>query len=398
MLVGSMNYDEFFSADAGVLRSSIIRQLTGLVNQPDVISFAAGSPNATMFPVEQLREIFDELVEREKGKLFQYSVTRGNAELIEAIAPGREAETILVSGSQQGLDFVARVLLEPGDAAFVELPNFLGASSALENRRAAVYGVRKTAEGMDLDDLARRIGEARSAGMKPKLVYVIPNFQNPSGHTWTLDRRRELYELACRENLLIFEDDAYGRLYFDGVDPNELQPVKELDEDGRVIYMSTFSKTVAPGLRLAWITGPEEIVRRIELLKETGDLCSSTLSQKLVLEFIRRGLLPGQLERVREFYTAKCARMHEALSRHWAGIAKWNQPRGGLFLWAELTGEIDTLELLRRTLERDKVAFIPGQPFFVDGSGSNTLRLSFSNVSDENIETGIALLAKAIAS
>ena len=249
---------------------------------------------------------------------------------------------------------------------------------------------------MDLDDLERRIAEARAAGVKPKLVYVIPNFQNPSGHTWTLDKRRRLYELARKEGLLIFEDDAYGRLYFEGVDPAELEPIKSLDDEGRVIYMSTFSKILAPGLRLAWIFAPEEIVRRIELLKETGDLCSSTLSQKLVLEFLRRGWLPAQLERVRGFYTRKCARMHGALERHWSGFARWNRPKGGLFLWAELERDVDTLELLRRTLERDKVAFIPGQPFFVDESGSHTLRLSFSNVSDENIEKGISLLASAI--
>ncbi len=393
-----MNYASFFSADARALRPSIIRRLTGLVNRPDVISFAAGSPNAETFPHQELAEIFDELVAKEKGKLFQYSVTRGNAELIDAISPGRSAETILVSGSQQGLDFVARVLLEPGDAAFVELPNFIGATSALENRRAEVLGVSKSADGMNLDDLEDQIAAARANGAKPKLIYVIPNFQNPSGHTWSLAKRKGLYELACRENLLIFEDDAYGRIYFDGVDPAELKPIKELDVENRVIYMSTFSKILAPGLRLAWIVGPEEIVKRIELLKETGDLCSSTLSQKLTLEFLKRGLLAPHLERVRAFYSAKCARMHEALTRHCGAIAEWSRPRGGLFLWAELKREIDTLELLDRTLENDKTAFIPGGPFFVDGSGSNTLRLSFSNVSDENIEKGIGLLAKAIES
>ncbi len=395
-----------FSADARVMRSSLIRQLTGLVNRSDVISFAAGSPNAETFPHGQLAEIFDELVAAEKGKIFQYSVTRGNAELIEAIRErsrrlqGVEAsteETILVSGSQQGLDFVARVLIDPGDAVFVELPNFIGASAAFENFRARLAGVRKTAAGMDLDDLGRQIRRVRDEGAKPKLIYVIPNFQNPSGHTWTQPNRRALLELARAEDLLIFEDDAYGEIYFSGVRPADLAPIKALDDEGRVLYMSTFSKILAPGLRVAWIAGPAEIIRRIELAKETGDLCTSTLSQRLILEYLRRGWLDPHVAEVRSFYEGRCARMQAALETHFDGLARWNQPQGGLFLWAELLAEIDTLPLLRRAVETEKVAFIPGQPFFVDGSGADTLRLSFSNVSDENIELGLERISRLIA-
>jgi 2-aminoadipate transaminase len=401
----AVSFDAFLSADARVMQSSIIRQLTGLVNRPDVISFAAGSPNADTFPHEQLREIFDDLVGRERGKLFQYSVTRGNAELIEAVRArtaaiqGIEAsqeETILVSGSQQGLDFVARTLVDPGDAVFVELPNFIGASAAFENFRARMFGVRKSTAGMDLEDLRRQIAAARAAGAQPKLIYVIPNFQNPSGHTWSLENRRGLLELARDEDLLIFEDDAYGEIYFPGVEPAQLRAIKSLEGAERVIYMSTFSKILAAGLRLAWIVGPAEIVRRIELAKETGDLCSSTVSQKLILEYLRRGWMQPHLDHVRAFYAAKVARMHAALERHFPGKARWNRPQGGLFLWVELLREIDTLELLRRIVESEKIAFIPGQPFFVDRSGSNTLRLSFSNVSDENIEIGLERLSRLI--
>ena len=401
-----MLFDEMISEDAKVMKSSLIRQLTGLVNQPDVISFATGSPNAEMFPHEQLAEIFNDLVKAEKGKLFQYSVTRGNAELIEAVRErnarvhGIEAtteETILVSGSQQGLDFIARVLLDPGDTVFVELPNYIGATASFENYRARMVGVNKTPAGMDLDDLRAKIRQARSEGSTPKLIYVIPNFQNPSGHTWDLPTREGLIEVAREENVLIVEDDAYGEIYFSGDDPEILKPIKSHDGAENVIYMSTFSKVLAPGLRVAWIVGPQEIVRRIELTKETGDLCTSTVSQKLILEYLKRDWLDAHLAEVRGFYETKCILMQAALETHMTKLAKWNRPQGGLFLWVELLEQIDTLPLLRQAVEAERVAFIPGQPFFVDGSGSNTLRLSFSNVSDDNIELGIEKISGLIA-
>lgn len=401
-----MLFDEMIAEDAKVMKSSLIRQLTGLVNRPDVISFAAGSPNAEMFPHKQLAEIFNDLIAAEKGRLFQYSVTRGNAELVEAVRDrnarvhgieATTAETILVSGSQQGLDFVARVLLDPGDAVFVELPNYIGATASFENFRARMVGIRKTSAGMDLDDLRKKIRHARSEGSTPKLIYVIPNFQNPSGHTWDLPTREGLIEVAREEKLLIFEDDAYGEVYFSGDGPNILKPIKSYDGAENVLYMSTFSKVLAPGLRVAWIVGPKEIVRRIELAKETGDLCTSTVGQKLILEYLKRDWLDAHLAEVRAFYEMKCVLMQAALERHMSKLAKWNRPQGGLFLWVELLEQIDTLPLLRQAVEEERVAFIPGQPFFVDGSGSNTLRLSFSNVSDDNIELGLEKISRLMA-
>jgi 2-aminoadipate transaminase len=399
-----MNYDAFFSEDARVMRSSIIRQLTGLVNRPDVISFAAGSPNAETFPYEQLTAIYEDLAAKEKGKIFQYSVTRGSPELIEAVRSrtaevqgiaASQEQTILASGSQQGMDLLARVLLDPGDSVFVELPNFIGASSSFENLRASVVGIRRDDEGMDLDDLRGRIAAARAKGSRPKLIYVIPNFQNPSGRTWSQARRRALLEVATEENLLILEDDAYGEIYFEG-DGSALIPIKRDDPDCRVIYMSTFSKTLAAGLRVAWITGPAEIVRRVELAKETADLCSPTLSQKLTLEFLRRGWMEAHLEKVRAFYRGKRDIMLSVVEKRFGDIAEWSRPGGGLFLWVELPRQIDTLPLLREVVDTEKIAFIPGQPFFVDGSGSNTLRLSFSNVSDENIDKGLERLERVV--
>lgn len=400
-----MNPEAWLSQDARVMRSSLIRQFTGLVNQPDVISFAAGSPNAQTFPHEQFREIQDDLVRREGGQVFQYSVTRGNARLIHTVRERERQlkgisvapqETLLVSGSQQGLDFVARVLLDPGDAVFVETPSYIGATAAFENFRATLFAVACDGEGMDLDHLAARIAEARKREHPCKFIYTIPNFQNPSGTVWSQARRQALYEFARREDLLIFEDDAYGELYFDGVDPDSLRSIKSRDESGQVLYMSTFSKILAPGLRVAWIHGPQEIVRRIEYCKETGDLCTSTLSQRIILEFLERGWMLDQVARVRRFYTGKSLTMQQALNTHFGDFARWRPARGGLFQWLELPSGVDALSLLHASLEQDQVAFIPGAPFFAEGGGSNTLRLSFSNVKDENIGTGLSRLSRRI--
>ena len=400
-----MDFEALLSRDARVMRSSLIRQLTGLVSQPDIISFAAGSPNAQMFPHAKFRQILERLIAREGGQVFQYSVTKGNPRLINAVGERdrmtkgiavSSKESLLVSGSQQGLDFVVRVLLDPGDAVFVETPSYIGATAAFENFRARVCAVGCDQEGMDLDHLASRVAAFRAEGRPCKLIYVIPNFQNPAGSVWSQDRRRGLYEFARREGLLIFEDDAYGELYFDGVDPQSLRPVKALDRTGHVIYMSTFSKILAPGLRVAWIHGPEDVVRRIEYCKETGDLCTSTVSQRIILEFLERGWMREQGDSVRSFYTAKARAMQRSLEAHFGEFARWRPARGGLFQWLSLPEGLDALEVFRASLAEDKVAFIPGAPFFAEGGGANTLRLSFSNVKDENIEIGLSRLSRRI--
>lgn len=400
-----MNFDGLLSRNARAMRSSLIRQLTGLVNQPDVISFAAGSPNARTFPHAQLRQIHNDLVDREGGQVFQYSVTRGNPRLIAEVR-GRDrslkgvrlddASTLLTSGSQQGLDLVARVLLDPGDAVLVETPSFIGAMASFENVGAKAFEVRCDESGMDPGHLAARIAAARAGGHVPKLVYVIPNFQNPAGSLWTLERRREVCATARREGLLVLEDDAYGELYFGGVGQASLAPLKALPGSGHVLYLSTFSKILAPGLRVAWIHGPEALLHRMECCKEAADLCTSTLGQRLVLEYLKRGWMPAQCERVRAFYGAKSKALQAGLRAHFGQSASWRAAAGGLFQWLDLPGRVDALELLHASLDTDRVAFIPGAPFFAGQPRPNSLRLSFSNVEDHNIEIGLSRLARRV--
>ncbi|MBI1355217.1 MAG: aminotransferase class I/II-fold pyridoxal phosphate-dependent enzyme [Acidobacteria bacterium] len=402
-----MDFEALFSADARVMQPSLIRRLTGLVNQPDVISFAAGSPSAETFPYSRLTEIYHDLATVEKGRLFQYSVTRGNAELVEAVrertarvqgVAASADETMIVSGSQQGLDFIGRVLLDPGDAAFVEKPSFPGGIDTFATYRARLFGVTSHDDGMDAEDLARRVREARAAGHRPKLVYVIPNFQNPSGRLWSLERRRALLEVARAENLLIVEDDAYGELYFDGVTTEQRSRLKALDPEAPILYMSTYSKTLAAGLRVAWIMGPAPVISRLVLAKEVGDLCTSTLSQKLTLEFLRRGWMDEHLPGVRAFYQHKAQLVDAALHKHFRGLGRWTPPRGGLFVWVELESAyaIDTWPVLEASVAEDKVAFIPGKPFFVGGVGRHCLRLSYSNVTDDNIDKGLEKLSRRL--
>jgi 2-aminoadipate transaminase len=399
-----MDFASLLSADSAVMQPSLIRRMTGLVNQPGVISFAAGSPSAQTFPHEQLAGIFNELVATEKGGLFQYSVTRGNAALIEAVrertarvqgVSAADEETMLTSGSQQALDLIGRVLLDPGDAVFAETPSFPGGVDAFRNYRARLFGVACDDDGMIVEDLAEKLREARASGNRPKLVYVIPNFQNPSGRVWSLERRHGLIELARAENLLIVEDDAYGELFFEGA--GDLSRLKALDPEAPILYMATFSKILSAGLRVAWLMGPAAIIRQITLAKETADLCTSTLSQKLILGFLQRGLMEPQVAAARRFYQAKALLMQAGLEKNFSDIGRWTSPRGGLFLWVELFDKtIDTLPVFEQSVAEDKVAFIPGKPFFVDGKGLHCLRLSYSNVTDHNIGTGLETLGRRL--
>ena len=400
-----MDGERLLSRNARAMRSSLIRQLTGLVNRPDVISFAAGSPNAGTFPHEQLRQIHNDLVDRERGGVFQYSVTRGNGRLIAAVRDRDRrlkgvrlgsAGTLVVSGSQQGLDLVARVLLDPGDAVFVETPSFIGAMASFENVGAKLFEVRCDRQGMDPTHLAARVAEARSLGHPCKLAYVIPNFQNPAGSLWSRQRRREVCAAASQAGLLVLEDDAYGELYFDGVDSADLAPLKAVPDSSHVLYLSTFSKILAPGLRVAWVHGPEPVLRRMEYCKEAADLCTSTLGQRLVLEFLRRGWMPAQVGRVRAFYSAKSRVLKAALGENFGRLARWRMARGGLFQWLDLPEGVDALALLHASLEADKVAFIPGAPFFAGKPRPNSLRLSFSNVEDESIGVGLSRLSRRV--
>ncbi|MCI0486777.1 MAG: PLP-dependent aminotransferase family protein [Blastocatellia bacterium] len=395
-----IEYEELFSELGRSMQPNAIRKLTPLIARGDIISLAAGAPSVETFALEELSEIAFRVIREQGRSALQYGPTRGQAKLIQAIteimhARGVErtspSEIVVTTGSQQGLDLVARVLLDPGDIALVELPSYIGGIIALRNARAELVGVRQDAGGIDIADLIEKIARLRAVGRRVKCVYTIPNFQNPSGVTLASDRRHRLVEVAEEHGLIIIEDDPYYDLYFTD-NRDGFTPLAAL-EGSRVIYLSSFSKVLAPGLRTAWLAAPQPIVSKIELAKEGADLSSSMLDQAIAAEALDSGLVERRLPELRAFYEKRCRAMLDALARHAPEGSQWTKPLGGFFVLMELAAARDATELLPRAIENG-VAYVPGQPFFVDDGGANTLRLAFSKESPENITEGIERLCR----
>lgn len=302
-------------------------------------------------------------------------------------------QIVITNGSQQGLDLLGRAFLDPGDAVFVSLPTYLGALQAFRAYQPTLVGIPLEKDGMDLEFLRRAIREARRAGHEPKLIYVIPDFQNPTGLTWSEEKRRELLEIAGEEDLLVVEDIPYRWLRYKG---EPIPTVASLDREGRVIVLLTFSKILAAGLRVGALVGPQEAVNMVVTLKQGADLCGPSLTQRLAVRFLTEYDLKRHFAFLCQHYRVKLEAMLAALERHMPEEAEWTRPEGGLFVWVTLPEGVDTTKMLERALAH-KVAYVPGQPFFADGSGQNTMRLSFALASVEEIEEGIRRLGKVVA-
>lgn len=389
-----VNYEQFFSRDAQAFRPSAIRAFAKYLNDPNVISFAGGSPNPETFPAEEIGAIAERVVRERRHIALQYGPTRGLPRLCAFIASlcqerGIECATedvIVTTGSQQALDLVAHTLLDPGDTVLVELPTYIGGTSSFHARSAKLAGVAQDDDGIVPESLAEVAARTR-----PKILYVIPNFQNPSGRLMTQERRARVLEIAREFDFVVIEDDPYGELvYVDGADTT---PIKAHDTDGRVIYLGSFSKVLAPGLRCGFIAAPSPLSARIEVGKQAADLCSGMLDQSIVDEFCAGGALRPQIEKVRAFYRGKRATLLSALQEHFAGRATWTDAAGGLFAFVTMNDPIDTASYIERAVANG-VVFIPGAPFFVDGSGRNTMRLTFAKEGDVRIVAGIAKLAR----
>jgi 2-aminoadipate transaminase len=401
-----MNYDALLSRAGERMQQSAIRQMgTVAAENPDIISFAPGYPAPDTFAWAAYREIAADLLSGADGSVLQYGPTRGYKPLLEwtagllasrgiRVAP---EHLLVTTGSQQGLDLVGRVLLDPGDVVLVELPSYTGAITAFRNAQATLVGVRQEADGLSIEDLDATTQRLLREGRRLKFLYVVPNFQNPTGLLIGVEKRRRLLEWAERHDLLIVEDDPYGDLYFeDAASPADTRPIKAADDHGRVIYLSSFSKTLAPAFRTAFVVAPAALASRFETAKQTLDLCTGNLDQHVVYEACRRGVLARQVPLLRQAYQRKRDVMQQALRDTLASRASWRPPRGGFFLWVTLPERIDASRMLARALAR-KVIYVAGQAFFVDGSGANTLRLAFSFVSDDRIVDGIRRLAETVS-
>jgi 2-aminoadipate transaminase len=388
-----LNYSTYFSRDAQNFRPSAIRAFAKLINDPSIISFAGGVPSPETFPAEEMAEIAARVIRERREVALQYGPTRGLSRLVDAIVRicaerGMKTspdEVLVTTGSQQALDLIAHTLLDPGDVVLVELPTYIGGSASFYARSATLAGVAQDDEGIvpeSLDEVAART--------KPKLLYTIPNFQNPSGRLMTQARRTAVLELAAKHDFLVIEDDPYGELvYVDGADTTAM---KSRDPEHRVIYLGSFSKVLAPGLRCGFIVAPQALAAQLEIAKQAADLCSGMLDQSIVEEICTAGLLRPQIEKVRDFYRGKRGTLIAALEQHFAGRAEWTSADGGLFTFVTLHDDIDTSTRVADAVSRG-VAYIPGGPFFVDGSGRNTMRLTFAKENDERIREGVGRLA-----
>jgi 2-aminoadipate transaminase len=387
-------FDRFLSRDAASFRPSAIRAFARLINDPSIISFAGGVPNPQTFPADAIAEIAVRIIREKRSVALQYGPTRGLPRLIEAIASisrGRGMEcgaedVIVTTGSQQALDLIAHTLLDPGDVVLVELPTYIGGTASFYARSARLHGVAQDDHGIVPESL-----EEAAARLRPKLVYTIPNFQNPSGRLMAQDRRRRVLELAEKHDFMVIEDDPYGELVY--VDDADTTAMKSRDATGRVLYLGSFSKILAPGLRCGWIVAPRDLTAKLEIAKQAADLCSGMLDQSIVDEFIAGAQLPGQIARVRDFYRGKRATLIESLAAHFTGRASWTSAEGGLFSFVTFPAGVDTGAKVEEAVKRG-VAYIPGAPFFVDGSGANTMRLTFAKETDENIREGVRRLGE----
>jgi len=398
-------YDRFLSQSARKMKESSIRRMGKIVaSRGDVISLAPGYPAPETFAWSEFREITAALLDGKDGSVLQYGPTRGYRPLLEQIAAILDErqirspleDLIVTTGSQQGLDLVGRVLFDPGDVVLVELPTYTGAITAFRNVQAQMVGVPQEADGIDFDALERIHQRLRSDGQRVKALYVVPNFQNPTGLLIGLDKRRRLLEWAASRDVLLIEDDPYHDLYFeDSATPSEVRSIKADDRDGRVVYLSSFSKTLAPGYRVAWIAAPAPIAQKIEIAKQSEDLLTGSLDQRVVYEACRSGLLARQLPKLRRHYGEKRDVMTRTLRRELNDAVTWPDPKGGFFLWLTLPEQLDTDSMIPRAVEHG-VVYVAGEAFFVEGEVKSAMRLSFSAPTLKQIEEGVVRLARTV--
>ena len=398
-------WDNRYAQRTQRMGSSAIRELLKLTEKPEIISFAGGLPAPEVFPLEAFKDACDRVLRDFGAQSLQYSTTEGYLPLREMIARHTARygikitpdNILITSGSQQALDLLGKIFINPGDRILVESPTYLGALQAWNAYGAEYVPVPMDAQGM----LTGALEEALRTG--PKFIYVLPNFQNPTGVTLSAQRRQQLVELADRAGVPIIEDDPYGQLRYEGQNlPSAVVLDSHLrdDEDqcyrGNVIYLSTFSKILAPGLRLAWVIAPPEVIQKLVQAKQGADLHTATFNQMVAHEISRAGFLDRHIDLIRRVYSERRDVMLGAMDRYFPPGVDWTQPEGGLFLWGTLPENLASAQVLERAVEQ-KVAFVPGEPFFPCGGGHNTMRLNFSNATPEDIREGIARLGSVLA-
>ena len=377
-----------FSQRAQKLTSSAIREILKVTERPEVISFAGGLPSPATFPVERLRTACVDVLTQAPSPALQYGPTEGYLPLREWIAARYKVSVgnvLVTTGSQQGLDLLGKVLIDPGSRVLVETPTYLGALQAFSLSEPEFVSVSSDDDGVRPDELTTELTDGA------RFMYCLPNFQNPTGRRLPIERRQQLSRVAANTGLLLLEDDPYGALSYSG---EQLPTLHSMLPDG-VVHMGSFSKVLAPGLRVGYIIAPELLHRKLVQAKQAADLHTPSFTQRIVHEVIKNGFLDEHIPKIRTLYGEQCRAMLEALDDYFPTSVSWNQPAGGMFIWVKLPAHIDATALLEKAIALN-VAFVPGAPFFANEPQTNTLRLSFVTVPKEKIREGIERLGRLL--
>jgi len=395
-------YSRFVAERTKLFRASEIREILKLTEGKDVISLAGGLPDPRVFPKAELAEISREIIEEYGDSALQYSPTAGVTPFrktlrefmaSKGIKVRDQDDVVVTTGSQEALFIISRILIDPGDLIVIEEPTYLAAANVFREHGAEFEAVPIDEEGMKTDILEEKLRKLKSDGRSPKLVYTVPTAQNPSGATMSLERRKHLIELAEQYDFLVIEDDPYSFFMFE---EKEVEYLKTIDNNGRVLYLSTLSKILAPGLRIGWILGDESLTRFAEMSKQSIDLHSATLSQYIAMEAIKRGVVDSTIEKARSVYRSKRDAMMEALEETMSDIAWWTRPVGGFFTMVFVNGDIDMKVLLEIAVHEYKVAYVPGESFFPVSHKRNTMRLNYSYPSEDQIREGVKRISKLV--
>ncbi|MEY2536068.1 MAG: 2-aminoadipate transaminase [bacterium] len=382
------------------MKSSAMRDLMAITERPEVISLAGGLPDTSTFPAENLAAITAKMAATSSARALQYSPTEGMTATKECVAEVMAAEgtpvdpedVLITTGGQQVIDLVCKTLIDPGDVIVAEGPTYPGAVPTFMSYEADLVHIAMDDDGMRVDELEATLDRLEAEGRRPKFIYTIPNFQNPAGVTLSLERRKRLVQIARERELLVLEDNPYGLLRYEG---EPLPTLHSIDGGEFVIYLGTFSKILAPGVRLGWTTAPPPVLEKMNLGKQGADLCSPAFTQIFVAAYFEHDRWESYLGALKDLYRRRRDTMLDALAEHFPREASWTRPQGGLFIWATLPDYIDTTDLLARALSHN-VAFVPGRAAYMDGRGGSSMRLNFSGVPEESIREGIRRIGDVV--
>lgn len=401
-MVSRFKFDEWshlYAARTSSLKSSEIRDLLSVSTRPDIISFAGGLPSTQDFPMQKFIDAATEVINKEGAIALQYGPSEGHKGLIKQIQKivkkegiNADPENILVtSGSQQALDILGKILIDPGDKIIVEAPSYVGALNAFVSYQADFVPIPLDDDGIQINSLSNKLRELKKQNKPPKFIYLVPDFHNPAGTTMSEEKRKKIISLAKEYKTLIIEDNPYSQLRFEGT---TIPPIRSLDDS--IVYLGTFSKIFSPGLRLGWVIAPSSIYEKLIFAKQAADLCTSSFAQRVVELFFEDGLWENYLKDLIDCYRKRRNVMLKALEEFFPEEAEWTKPEGGLFVWVKLPEYIDTTKMLAEAVREKKVAYVPGRAFFVNGKGANCMRLNFSYPQEDEIYEGIKRLSVVV--